>query len=132
VVPNRLALPAGWGRLDGDKEVKTPLSKSQVGLQKCGRKAQTETQRVPKLLGSKFIKQASSNSTPQFQRLSPGNKEDTPYVPFRTAYRNERWVQLVSYIITCYFIGFFKVWGKVTLLWSPGSITQLQFFFVSL
>jgi hypothetical protein len=41
-------------------------------------------------------------------------------------------VQLVPYIITCYFIGRFNLWGKVTLLWSPGNIPQLQFFFVSL
>jgi hypothetical protein len=33
---------------------------------------------------------------------------------------------------TCYFIGSFNLWDKVTLLWSPGNIPQLQFFFVSL
>jgi hypothetical protein len=45
------------GMFSHDKEVKTPLSKSQVGSQKRCRRAQTKTERAPKLLGSKFIKQ---------------------------------------------------------------------------
>jgi hypothetical protein len=27
-------------------------------------------------------------------------------------------VQLVPYMVTYYFIGYFNLWGKVTLLWS--------------
>jgi hypothetical protein len=67
----------------------------------------------------------------QVQRLSPEKKGGFPYVPLRAGYRNGG-VQLVPYIIKCHFIGHFNLWGEVTLLWSPGNIPQLWFFFVSL
>jgi hypothetical protein len=41
-------------------------------------------------------------------------------------------MQLVPYIITCHFIGHSNLWGEMTLLWSPGNILQLWFFFASL
>jgi hypothetical protein len=40
--------------LAGEKEVKTPPSKSHPQI--CCRRAQTETERAPKLLESKFTK----------------------------------------------------------------------------
>jgi hypothetical protein len=51
------------------------------------------------------------------QRLIPGNKGDLPYIPFRAGYRNGG-LHLVPYMVTCYFIGHFNLWGKVTLPWS--------------
>jgi hypothetical protein len=87
--------------------------------------------------GYQNLQEASLLSKPavtqqtQVQSLSLESKGGFPYIPFRAGYRNER-LQLVLYIITCYFIGFFNLWGKVTLLWSPGNIPQLWFFFVSL
>jgi hypothetical protein len=66
------------------------------------------------------------------QRLSTENKGGFSYIPFRAGYRNGGGVQFVPYIITCYFIGCFNLWGEVTLLWSPGNIPQLQFSFVLL
>jgi hypothetical protein len=41
-------------------------------------------------------------------------------------------VQLVSYMITCYFIGRSNLWSEETFPWSPGDIPQLRFSFVSL
>jgi hypothetical protein len=73
------------------------------------------------------------------QRLSPENKGGFPYMPFRTGSRNGVcvrysipemvcvWGTACPYMITCYFIGCFNLWGKVTLLWSPGNIPQLWF-----
>jgi hypothetical protein len=75
---------------------------------------------------SSFIKPTAAQQT-QVQRLNPKNKGSFPYIPFKSGYRNGGWVQLVPYIITCYFIGCFNLWGKVTLLWSPGNIPQLWF-----
>jgi hypothetical protein len=69
-----------------------------------------------KLLGSKFIKQADSNSRDHIQRLSPENKGGLLYIPFREGYRNG--VYLVSYMVTCYFLVRLNLWDKVTLLWS--------------
>jgi hypothetical protein len=40
-------------------------------LQKCCRRIQTETERAPKLSGSKFIKQASSNSADPSPKAEP-------------------------------------------------------------
>jgi hypothetical protein len=40
-------------------------------------------------------------------------------------------VQLVLYMVTCYFIGCVNL-CEVTLLWSPGDIPQCRFSFVSL
>jgi hypothetical protein len=66
-----------------------------------------------------------------FQRLSSENKGDFPYVPFRAGYRNGE-VWLIPYIITCYFIGCFNLWGEVTFLWSLGYIPHLRSSFVLL
>jgi hypothetical protein len=84
------------------KEVK---SKFQMTPQKCCRRAQTETERVPVLSGSKL---AVTQGT-HIQRLRPENKEDFPYIPFRAGYRNGMGVLLVPYVITCYFIGCFNL-----------------------
>jgi hypothetical protein len=97
----------------------------------CCRRAQTETERGPTFSGSKFIKQAAATQQTQVQRLSPENKGGFPYIPFSAGYRNGG-MQLVPYIITCHFIGHSNLWGEMTLLWSPGNILQLWFFFASL
>jgi hypothetical protein len=52
------------------------------------RRAQTETEKAPELLGSKFIKQASSNSVDLSPKTEPQNKGGFPYIPFRAGYRN--------------------------------------------
>jgi hypothetical protein len=88
----------------GDKEVKASPFKAWEGPQKCWRSAQTETERTPKLLGILLSKQAATQQT-QVQRLSPVNKGGLLYIPFRAGYRNGGGgVQLVPYIITCYFM----------------------------
>jgi hypothetical protein len=66
------------------------------------------------------------------QRLRSKNTGGLPYIPFTAGYRNGGRLQLVPYIIVCYFIGCFNLWGEVTLLWSPGNIPQLLFSFVLL
>jgi hypothetical protein len=63
--------------------------------QRCCRRGQRETEKAPKLLGSKFIKQAGSNSADSVQRLSPKNKVGFLYKPFRAGYRNGGRLQLV-------------------------------------
>jgi hypothetical protein len=99
----------------------------------CRRRALTETghqsSREASLLGRLAVTQWT-----RVQRLSPENKGGLPCIPFRAGYRNGVWGggQLVPYIVTCYFIGCFNLWGEGTLLWSPGNIPQLWFFFVSL
>jgi hypothetical protein len=79
---------------------------------------------------SLLSKPAATQQT-HVQRLSIKNKGSFSYIPFRASYRNEG-VQLVPYIITCYFFSCFKLWGEVTLLWYPGNIPQFQFSFVVL
>jgi hypothetical protein len=71
----------------------------------------------------------------QVQSLSTKSKGGCPFIPLREGYRNGGGIKLIKfvpYIITCYFIGYFNLWGLVTLLWSPGNIPQLQFSFVLL
>jgi hypothetical protein len=50
------------------------------------RRAQRD--RVPKLTGSKFIKQAGSNSADSHPKLNAENKGSLPYIPFRAGYWN--------------------------------------------
>jgi hypothetical protein len=99
--------------------------------QKCCRRAQTETEKAPKLSGSKFIKQASSNSADSSPKTGPQEQRGPSL--YTVWSRLQKWgIHLLPYIITCYFIGCFNLWGKMTLLWSPDNIPQLWFFFVSL
>jgi hypothetical protein len=56
---------------------------------------------------SLLSKQAATQQT-QVQRLSLENKEGFPYIPFKAGYRNGG-VQLVPYMVTCYFIGCFNL-----------------------
>jgi hypothetical protein len=91
-----------------------------------------------RLRGHQSFREASLLSKPEVtqgthvQRLSPENKGSFPYIPFTAGYRNGGGVRLVPYIVTCHFIICSDLWVKVTFLWSPGTIRQLQFFFVSL
>jgi hypothetical protein len=62
VAPGRGSPPGRLGMLSWWQGAKTPPSKSWAGPQQCCRRAQIETERAPKLSGSKFIKQASSYS----------------------------------------------------------------------
>jgi hypothetical protein len=57
-------------------------------LPDCCRRAQTETERAPKLSGSKFINKPAATQQTHVQRLSPKNKGGFPYLPFRAGYRN--------------------------------------------
>jgi hypothetical protein len=66
-----VALLVGQGCWASDKEIKTPSSKSWSGPQKCCRRAQTETERAQKLSGSKFIKQAGSDSVELSPKAEP-------------------------------------------------------------
>jgi hypothetical protein len=91
-----------------------------------------ETERAPKLLGSKIIRQTCSNSADLIQRLSSKDKGVFFIYHLEQVKEMGGGLQLVPYLITCYFIGHVNLWSKVTLLWSPGNIPQIQFFFVSL
>jgi hypothetical protein len=95
--------------------------------QKCCR-----TGRNQSFLEASLLSKPAATEQAQVQRLGTKNKGGFSYIPFRAGYRNGGAMQLVPYIITCYFIGCFNLWGKVTLLWSLGNILQLWFFFVSL
>jgi hypothetical protein len=44
--------------------------------------------RAPKISGSKFIKQASSNLADSSPKAEPKKKGGFSYIPFRTGYRN--------------------------------------------
>jgi hypothetical protein len=66
-----LTLLAGWGPWASNKEVKTLPSKSWMSCQKCCRRTQTETERAPKLLGSKFTREASSCSADSSPEADP-------------------------------------------------------------
>jgi hypothetical protein len=57
----------------------------------------SDRDRAPKLSGSKFIKQASSDKVDSVQRLSPENKGGVPYKPFRAGYRNGGVVHSLSH-----------------------------------
>jgi hypothetical protein len=57
--------------------------------QKCCRRAQTETERAPKLSGSKFIKQVGSNSVDLSPKAEPREQMGLSFKPFRAGYRNE-------------------------------------------
>jgi hypothetical protein len=72
-------------------------------------RAQIETERTPKLSGSMFISMLAATQWTHVQRLSPENKGDLPYIPFRAGYRNVG-VHLLQYIITCYFMAQFNLW----------------------
>jgi hypothetical protein len=65
------------------------------------------------------------------QRLSPKNKGGFPDVPCTAL---QKWgVQLVPYMVTYYFIGYFNLWGKVTSLVSPtGYLTVFKYVFLLL
>jgi hypothetical protein len=65
------ALPVGWGHGTGVKELKTAPYQSWTNPQKCCRRAQTETEGAPKLLGSKFIKQVGSDSADLSPKAEP-------------------------------------------------------------
>jgi hypothetical protein len=72
--------------------------------QKCCRRAQAQTERVPELSGSKFIKQAGSDPMDLSPKAEPENKGGAPYIPFRAGHRNGGG-QLVPYMVAYYFIG---------------------------
>jgi hypothetical protein len=81
------------------------------------------TERALKLSRSKFIKQASSDSGDSSPKAEPRNKRGLPYITIYSSL--QKWgVQLVPYIVTCYFIGRSNLWVKMTVLWSPGNIPQ--------
>jgi hypothetical protein len=71
VAPGRGDPPSRLGYWAGNKEVKAPLSKSWVSPEKYCRRVQTETEMAPKLSGSKFIKQANSNSADSCPKAEP-------------------------------------------------------------
>jgi hypothetical protein len=83
---------AAWAR-DTEPETRRwkhyPPNPRQAPRNVTYRRAQTETEKAPKLSGSKFIKQASSNWADSSPKLSPENKGGLPYIPFRAGYRNE-------------------------------------------
>jgi hypothetical protein len=51
-----------------------PPSKSRAGSQKCCRRAETETERAPKLSGSKLLSKQAATQWTHVQSLSPKNK----------------------------------------------------------
>jgi hypothetical protein len=58
---------------------------------------------------ARLLSKPAPTQQTRVQRLSPENKWGFSYIPFRPGYRNGGWVQLVPYIITCYFIGYFNL-----------------------
>jgi hypothetical protein len=62
--------------------------------------------------------------------MSPENKGGLYYIPFRAGYRNGGRVQLVPYIVTCYYTGCFNLWGEATLLWSCTRYHSPTLFFL--
>jgi hypothetical protein len=81
----------------------------EVSLSSC-RRAQTE--RAPKLREASLLNKLAAIQQTQVQRLSPENKGGFLCVPFWADYRNGGAVQLIPYIITCYFIGYFNLWVR--------------------
>jgi hypothetical protein len=55
----------------------------------CCRRAQTETERAPKLSGRRLLSKPAVTQWTRVQRLSPQNKGGLPYIPFRAGYRNK-------------------------------------------
>jgi hypothetical protein len=127
VAPGRGSPPGRPGMLSQWQGLKAPPSKSQVGHQKCCRRAWTETERAPKLLGSKFIKQASSDSVDSCPKAEPW--EQRGHSLYTIYSRLQKWGYSLSNTLP-YFIGCFNLCGEMTLLWSPGNIPRLRFSFV--
>jgi hypothetical protein len=51
-----------------------PPSKARAGSQNCCRRAETETERAPKILGCKFLSKQAATQWTRVQRLGPENK----------------------------------------------------------
>jgi hypothetical protein len=82
---------------------------------------------------ARILSKPAATQQTRVERLSTENKGGFPYIPFSAGYRNGvGGLQLVPYITTCYFTGYFNLWGEGTLLWSPDYIPQLWFSFISL
>jgi hypothetical protein len=92
---------------------KIPASKVKVSV--VGWLRQREG--APKFSGSKFIKQAGSDSADSSPKAEP--REQRGLSLYTIYSRLWKWgVQPVPYRVTYYFIGCFILWGEVTLLLS--------------
>jgi hypothetical protein len=80
--------------------------------------AQTERERAPKLSGSKFIKQASSNSTDSSPKAE--SREQRGFSLCTTYSRLQRRGKGTACHMHGHmlFIGHSNLWGEVTLFWS--------------
>jgi hypothetical protein len=87
VVPGRGSPLGRLGMLKWQQGENTTLQ-IPVGPLECCRRTQTETERTPKLSGSKFIKQAGTDSVDSCPKAKHREQRGSPYIPVRAGYRN--------------------------------------------
>jgi hypothetical protein len=83
-----LCPPSRSGTLSWQQRGENTTLQTWISPQKYCRSAQTESERAPKLSGSRFIKQASSSSEDLSPKAEPQDKGSFPYIPFTAGFRN--------------------------------------------
>jgi hypothetical protein len=108
------ALPVGWVHWAFDQEVKTPPSESQGSPQNVSGGLRQWLRTHQSFQEASLLSKSATTQWIHVQTLRPRTK-GTFLIYHLEQVKEMGELQLVPYIITCYFIGCFNLWSEVTL-----------------